>query len=258
MPKCVKIDVSEQVLEDLVRTHAEAIEEGLSFVDHQRQTDGGRLDVLLRDTGAALVVAELKVVEDDGMLMQAVDYYDYVHRNLEAFTRLYKKHSVDPKQRPRLFLVAPSFSQGLLNRAKWVDIPISLFTFICLRLEGVDDIIPVFTEQPIPALRDVVEDYTIEDRLNYITDEGVRSTVTALLDEVEQWAQRDVSLDPTKYAISMKVKGKVFAYLHPRRKHYLIGTYNEEDSWTNYSVRSEEDLGKAKARMKARLEAMMQ
>ena len=46
-----KIDVSEQQLEDLVRRHASMIEEGLSYVDHQKQAAGGRLDVLMVDSG---------------------------------------------------------------------------------------------------------------------------------------------------------------------------------------------------------------
>ncbi len=30
------------------------------------------------DSGKSLIVAELKAVEDDGMLLQGLDYYDYV------------------------------------------------------------------------------------------------------------------------------------------------------------------------------------
>jgi len=91
MAEYSKVNVLENELEDLVRQHADKIEEGLTFVDHQCPTDGGRLDVLLRDSGGALIVAELKVVEDDGMLLQGLDYYDYVSKNIEAYTRLYTR-----------------------------------------------------------------------------------------------------------------------------------------------------------------------
>jgi len=67
MKKYTKADVSEQELEDLVRRHTAFIEEGLVYVDHQRSAAGGRLDVLMVDSGKSLVVAELKVVQDDGM-----------------------------------------------------------------------------------------------------------------------------------------------------------------------------------------------
>jgi RecB family endonuclease NucS len=43
MKKYTRADVSEQELEDLVRRGAELIEDGLVFVDHQKQAAGGRL-----------------------------------------------------------------------------------------------------------------------------------------------------------------------------------------------------------------------
>lgn len=118
MKKYAKADVSEQALEDLVRHHAELIEDGLIYVDHQKPAAGGRLDVLMVDSGKSLVVAELKVVQDDNMLLQGLDYYDYVSTHIESFARLYKTHAIDPTQQVRMFLIAPSFSQALVNRCK--------------------------------------------------------------------------------------------------------------------------------------------
>ena len=77
MKKYRKADVSEQELEDIVRRNTGLIEEGLVYVDHQKPAAGGRLDVLMVDSGKSLVVAELKVTQDDGMLLQGLDYYDY-------------------------------------------------------------------------------------------------------------------------------------------------------------------------------------
>src|SRR3972149_6825826 len=151
MKEYAKTDVSEQQLEDLVRRHAELIEEGLTYVDRQKPTAGGRLDVFMVDSGKSLVVAELKVIQDDGMLLQGLDYYDYVSTHRESFTRLYGPYAPDPAQPVRLLLIAPSFSQTLINRCKWVDVPISLFTFSCLKFHGSDEIIPVFMEQEIPS-----------------------------------------------------------------------------------------------------------
>ncbi|WFP50237.1 endonuclease NucS [Methylomonas sp. EFPC3] len=71
-----KIDISERQLEELIRKHSGLIEEGMSYISHQNRLPNGRLDVLLIDSGKSLVVGELKVVEDDAMLMQCLDYYD--------------------------------------------------------------------------------------------------------------------------------------------------------------------------------------
>jgi hypothetical protein len=255
MAKYAKTEVSEQQLEGLVRQYSDQIEEGLVFIDHQCHTDGGRLDVLLRDSGGGLVVAELKVVEDDGMLMQAVDYYDYVSRNREAFCRLYAKHKVSSKEDVRLVLIAPSFSSTLIGRCRWVNMPISLFTYNCLRVEGIDDLIPVFDEKAIPPLPPIVESYTIEDHLAYIVDAGVRARVERLLGEIEQWAPGRISIDPIKYSISMKVRNHLFAYLDCLRKRFNVQTYDRDGAWKTFPVHDENDLTDIKALLKENVEA---
>ena len=52
----------------------------------------------------------------------------------------------------------------------------------------------------------------------------------------------------------MKVNGRVFAYLVPRRKAYLIATYNAEDKWTPYPIKSDDDLANVKNMAKAAME----
>lgn len=249
-----KIDVSEQQLEDLVRRHVVMIEEGLGYIDHQKPAAGGRLDVLMVDSGKSLVVAELKVVQEDGMLMQGLDYYDYITNNVEAYARLYKAHDINPTQQVRLFLIAPSFSQTLINRCKWIDVPISLFTYNCLKFEGEDNLVPIFTEQAFPTQPEVIEITHLEDHLTYITDVKTRSKVSTLLEEIKNWKPGAISLDPIKYAISMKVNGRVFAYLYPRRKHYLLATYNDQEEWIEYSVKDDDDTERVVPIMKAAME----
>lgn len=257
MRKYRKADVSEQELEDLVRRDASLIEEGLLYVDHQKQAAGGRLDVLMADSGKSLVVAELKVVEDDGMLLQGLDYYDYVSTHAESFARLYKTFAIDPTQQVRLFLIAPSFSQTLVNRCKWLDLRISLFRFSCLKFEGDDEIVPIFTEQQIAPPPVIVEVTPLPDHLNYIRDTAVRAQVSALLDEIKNWKAENISIDPIKYSISLKVNGRVFAYLSPRRQHFLIETFDADDVWKVYPVKSDDDLATVKPIIKAAMERRM-
>jgi hypothetical protein len=254
MPDYEKVEVSEQHLEDLVRIYAGKVEDGLRYVDHQHSTTaGGRLDVLFVDSGDSVVVAELKVVEDDGMLLQGLDYYDYVASHLESFTRLYKLPVASATQSVRLFLIAPSFSQTLVSRCRWIDVPISPFTYSCLRLEATTEVIPVFSEVTVPSPPEAIEVYQISDRLNYITDDAVRQSFEVLLEQVREWGP-SVSIDAVKYDVSLKVDGRVFAYLSPRRKHYVVSTNNAEDVWTSYPIRGDDDLQPAVDLMKRSLE----
>ena len=254
MKRYTTADVSEQELEDLVRRNTELIEEGLVYVDHQKAVASGRLDVLMVDSGKSLVVAELKVTQDDGMLLQGLDYYDYVSTHVESYARLYKAHEIDPTQPLRLFLIAPSFSQTLVNRCKWLDVPVFLYTFNCLKFEGDEDIVPIFTEQQIPTPPEVVEVTHLDDHLNYITDATVRAKVISLLEEIKDWKTGNISVDPIKYAISIKVNGRVFAYLSPRRQHFLISTYDADDEWKEYPVKTDDDLVTVKSLVRAAME----
>lgn len=255
MRKYKVIDVSEKQLEEMVRKAPDLIEDGLRYVDHQKRTERGPLDVLFADSGNALVVAELKVTKDDAMLVQAIDYYDYITTNIEGFARAYKDKKIDPTQKPRLFLIAPSFSVSLLNRCKWIDIPISLFAFQCIAFEdNPKEIISVFNDITIPSRLQPVEVYTIEKRLNYITDVKVRKTVEELLKEIQEWDKDNIRIEPTKYDISIKVSGRVFSYLGPRRKHFIIYTYDSENKWTGFPIQKPEDFEEVKILLRGNYE----
>lgn len=241
MAKYRKIDVSETRLEHLVRSGPSLIEDGLTFIDHQVPTDRGPLDVLLIDSGGALVVGELKVVETDGILTQGIDYYDYVARNLDALAQAYHNHPIDRNQDPRLLLIAPDFSGILLNRVKWVDIPISLYRWQVLQVEGLEDPMPVYQEVKVPGLPERVTVKTVEDHLSYITDDQIRTLARTAL-ETARASSNHVTTDPIKYAISVKASGSVLFYLEPRRKHFLISTGAGEGGWKSHTVEDEESL----------------
>ena len=250
MKTYTKADVKENKLEDLVLLYAGSIEKDLVYVDHQKQTAGGRLDVLMVDSNKALVVAELKIIEDDEMLFQGLDYYDYVTTHVESFARLYKHHSIDPERPVRLLLIAPSFTQTLVTRCKWLDVPISLFAYKCLRFDGDEDVVPIFMEREIPTPPVPPKSSTLDDQFNYITDTTVRGKVISLLDEIKNWKLGHVTLDPIKDAISLKVNGRVFGYLYTRRQHFIIGTYDADNEWSVYAVKSDDDLDTARTKVK--------
>lgn len=245
MAKYKNVDLKEKQLEDLVRRFPENIEDGLKYVDHQRFTDRGPLDVLLVDSGNSLVICELKIVEDDNMLMQALDYYDYITKNVEGFARAYsdKGHKIDPLQEPRLFLIAPSFSIAMINRCKWIELPLFLYTYQVIELESLPgDLIPIFKDITIPPKQAAVEVYSLEKRLKYITDNAVRKNVENLITDIKTWEKEKIVAEPTKYEISLKVNGKVFAYIAPRRKFYLIFTNDLDGIWKGFKIDNEEEL----------------
>jgi hypothetical protein len=234
------VAVSEQQLEDLVRQAPDKIEEGLRFLTHQRSLEQGRLDVLMVDRGNALVVAELKVAPDDGMLIQCLDYYDQTVRNIDTYGRLYK---VDPEQEPRLMLIAPTFPVTLLNRVKWIDVRVSLYTFKCIELaDHPGEIVAIYDEVKAPDLPNKPTAYSVPDRLGYITDPEARRLAEQVIDEAKSWDKERVSADATKYDVSLKISGRVFAYLAPRRSFFLVYRHDKDGEWLPLEVRKSEDL----------------
>ncbi len=257
MKKYSVVEIKENTLEELIRHYADKIETGLKYISHQKRTDRGRLDVIMVDSGGSLVIAELKTLEDDGMLQQGIDYYDYISRNIDGFSRTYKEFHIKPEQRPRLLLIAPSFSVTLLNRCKWIDINIYLYTFKCIKLENDDDIIPVFTEVSVPKVPDTIEEpKSIDKILEYITDANVRNTAKELLTEVENWDKQNISVEPIKYDISMKMSGRVFAYLSPRRRFFGFYTYDQEDKWSWFPVTQDSDLAVSRTILKTNIDKL--
>lgn len=99
-----------------------------------------------------------------------------------------------------------------------------------------------------------MEVYTIEQRLNYITDSKVRKTAEELLEEIRDWDKENILIEPIKYAISIKVSGRVFMYLEPRRKHFLVSTYDNESKWTGFPILQSEDLDEVKILLKGNYE----
>ncbi len=116
------------------------------------------------------------------------------------------------------------------------------------------EVIPVFKEITIPSRLQPVEVYTKEKRLDYITDNKVRKTVEDLLNEIQNWDKEKIVIEPIKYDISIKVAGRVFMYLKPRRKHFLVSTYDNENKWTDFSIQQPEDLNEVKILLKSNME----
>ena len=254
MKKYKSIDVSERQLEDLIRQGANLIEEGVRYIDHQRNTERGPLDVLMIDSGNALIVAELKVIEDDAMLVQGIDYYDYISKNIEGISRAYKNFHIDPSQTVRLFLIAPNFSVSLLNRCKWIDIPISIFTYKCIAFEDSKEITIVFPEQTIPSAPEAVETYNLKDRFEYITSLDIRKIANDLIEKIRSWDTTNILIEPTKYDMSAKVSGRVFAYICPRRQFFWVYTFDNEKKWTGFRINQKEDLETVEVLLKTNIE----
>jgi hypothetical protein len=136
MFKRLEID-QERELEALVIKDPDAVEDGLIYLCHQRHMNGKFIDVLGVDKDGVLVVIELKVGEDDEMLLQALEYYDYVFSNRDRLANEYeKKAKIVIQEDPRIILVASGFSDRLKRAARHFEPNVSLREYSYLKTKS--------------------------------------------------------------------------------------------------------------------------
>ena len=237
-------ELSEKELEDRIIKHPHLIEEGLKYLEHQRHTTSGRLDILFVDSNGSLVVAELKAIEDAYMLFQALDYFDFVAEKIEGFARLYSKHDIDVGKYPRLLLIAPSFSPIMINRCRWlnIDIQISLFVYQYISFPNNKEDTLVFIPQEISVRPTVLRKAPgLTELLTYIKNESVRQIAKRFLDEAKNLSN-NVAVDPLQWGKSVKYKGSVLFYWEPRQVCIRISTYNEDGDWEGINVSTQEQF----------------
>lgn len=105
---------NEQELEQMITKEISQIEKELTIIcNHVPINDKTTLDILCHDVNGQLVVLQLNVSEDDTMLIQGLQSLDYLDKFKSFLKATYNKHKIDDKEKPRLILIAPSFSDAL-------------------------------------------------------------------------------------------------------------------------------------------------
>lgn len=236
-------ELAEKDLENKIIKYPGLIEDGLQYLEHQRHTSTGRLDILFADSNGTIAVAELKVVEDPHMLFQALDYFDFVAEKIEGFSRIYKNLNIDVEQYPRLILIAPSFSPVMINRCRWLnpDIQITLYVYQYITFPKTKEDTLVFIPQEISVRPTVLKKAPdLNKLLGYIKNKDIRDFAKQILNKTQSLSS-DVTVDPLQWGKSVKYKGSVLYYWEPRKACIRITTTNEDGNWEGVNVEKEDD-----------------
>jgi hypothetical protein len=243
MLEYTRTELAERELEDRIIRYPHLIESGLRYLEHQRHTSSGRLDILFVDSNRTLVVAELKVVEDSNMLIQALDYFDFVAEKIEGFARLHSKDKIDVERYPRLMLIAPSFTPIMINRCRWLnpDIQVSLFVYQYIKFQQKEEDTLVFIPLEI-AVRPTIlkKSPELSELLGYIKDETAKTLAKRFLDDVMNLSS-EITVDPLQWGKSIKFQGSVLCYWEPRQAFIRISTTNDDGDWEAINISTEEN-----------------
>lgn len=144
---------SRQELEQMVTNEINQIEKGLTVIcSNVPINERTALDILCHDSNGQLVILQVDVKEDDIMLLHGIQSLDYVDKFKSFLKATYNKHKIDDKEKPRLILIAPSFSDAVRRAVEGMKgIRIDLYEWEYLKLgdhKGLR-LQPIFTWKPM-------------------------------------------------------------------------------------------------------------
>ena len=137
----------------MITNEINQIEKGLTVIcSNVPINEKASLDILCHDNNGQLVILQLDVKEDDVMLLHGIQSLDYVDKFKSFLKATYNKHKIDDKEKPRLILIAPSFSDAVRRAVEGMKgIRIDLYEWEYLKLgdhKGLR-LQPIFTWKPI-------------------------------------------------------------------------------------------------------------
>ncbi|MEA2090251.1 MAG: hypothetical protein U9O89_05785 [Thermoproteota archaeon] len=144
-------------LEKLVFDKMDTIEEELKVIGNKISIDStNTLDALCVDQNERLVVLKLSVTEDDKTLFEGLRCLEYVDKFKFMLKATYEKSKINEKEKPRLIIIAPSYSKELLSLFEHIsEVPIDLLRWEYLKLGDNESffIEPVYASQFKPKPR---------------------------------------------------------------------------------------------------------
>ncbi|HVP93204.1 MAG TPA: hypothetical protein VMS94_05635, partial [Acidobacteriota bacterium] len=132
-----KISVeSREELEQMITNEMNQIEKDLTVIcSNVPINEKATIDILCHDGNGQLVILQLSVSEDDIMLLHGIQSMDYIDKFKSFLKATYNKHKIDDKERPRLILIAPSFSDAVRRAVESMkEMRIDLYEWEYLKL----------------------------------------------------------------------------------------------------------------------------
>jgi len=240
-----KIDPgSERELEEIVRKHPDQIEDDLTYLDHQVMVGKGFMDVLCVDDRGVPVVIELKMGDDEGILMQALRYYDVVYRDRDRLARQYsQKARFNLEEDPRVILVAPRFSEEVVKAARYIKPEIKLLEYEYLKSKSGDKGLNV-KEVLVEAEEGYSPPVPVEKIISYINSPKLREVCQQVVQEISGVGEDiDEPKGAGETAIRIRYRGRWLADISTRRSFFTVwyrkgGKYYDQDisskkDWTS-------------------------
>ena len=127
---------SHKELEEMLTNEITQIDKDLSVIcNNVPVNDKATMDILCYDANGQLVILQLSTSEDDNMFLHGIQSLDYADKFKSFLKATYTQQKIDDKQKPRLILIAPSFSDAVRNAVEGMKgLRIDLYEWEYLKL----------------------------------------------------------------------------------------------------------------------------
>ncbi len=218
MPTLKKIKPqSEKELHGIIEKEIDALEEGLEILKYEFAMKKGIPDFLCVDSGGRLVIIEVKLQEDEGILFQALRYYNEIDREIYTIARIFSENKVNPERHPRILLIAERFSDDIKQLSTLVKPEVELYEYTVLCTPDDKRGICYHPVPLIPRGEDITKPSTLCELREYITKEPLKPLFDKLIDEIKSIGE-GIKEYTTQSYVGFKYRGQQIAYLTPYRK----------------------------------------
>ena len=184
---------------------------------------GGKwIDVLAVDKDGVLEVIEIKVGQDDNMLFQAIEYYDYVSVNQDRIAQEFSKIAkINLDMYPAIILLASGFSDRLRKAVRYFAVHITLLEYHVLKTaKGGTGL--YCSEVPYEADAQYSTPASIDSVIEYITNKNLQ---TSCKNAVEALSKIGKHLEPRtagRSEIRFKCKNRVVGGIQTRKDFFYV------------------------------------
>jgi len=240
---------TERELEEIVRKHPDQLEDDLTYLDHQIMVGKGFMDVLCVDDKGVPVVIELKMGDDEGILMQALRYYDIVYRDRDRLVRQYSSRAkFSLEEDPRIVLVAPRFSEEVVKAARYVKPEIKLLEYEYLKSKSGDKGLNV-KEVPIEAEEGYSPPVPVEKIVSYINSPKLRELCKQVVQEILDLGEDiDEPRGAGETVIRIRYRGRRLADISTRRSFFVVW-YKKGDLYYDQDISGKKDWASSREKV---------
>ncbi len=217
---------TEKELHVIIEKELDCLEEGLELLKYEMGTESGVPDFLCVDSGGRLVIIEVKLHEDDKVLFQALRYYSEIDKDRYAIAQMFSNKSINPKEHPRIILIAEKFSDEIRRLTTLVMPDVELFEYTVVIVDSADNMKGIiYHPVTLPKIEETIaEPTTIEHHIEYITKEELKPIIEKIRTEIRA-INEEIKEYSTQEYIGFKYQGRVLASIYTRRKSFdLVST----------------------------------